>query len=67
MTDADRARIARQWGVPIDSIPAARVIPRGVSGLQPPASWRDTNRAIAKSARLRRMRALREREQRGQA
>ena len=63
MTDADRARIAAEWGIDPATIPEPQVIPRGVSGMENPghwSEWRERERRIF--GRRRWMEALQRRE-----
>jgi hypothetical protein len=44
MTEDDKHRISREWGICVDEIPDAKVIPRGVSG-ESLEGWRNLREA----------------------
>lgn len=62
MTPADRARIAREWGIPEDQIPEPTVCPTGATA-ERLDGWRDIRRANwDRFMRARKFQALAERE-----
>jgi hypothetical protein len=64
MTDADRQRIAAEWGIPIDQIPPATICPPCVHTPDPPQHhWKDQRvQDMRYRRRQQRMRALAVRE-----